>query len=189
MILHGLLDGRTLTSISRAIVLAAVLCAVMVVSCLGRLYWTGAQSRGRQASTEEMRGELAKVEEDIARAAARRKLASPSPEVAVSTFQSAAQKGAAEHGVVINEFTVTPDIQTFVSKYTNDTPPQGWRQVAIRMSFDGRVQGVMAALGTLARAETPFEIDQIDINRARIEPASGTTSVTAQVLLRVVLRT
>jgi len=185
---HWLLEGRVLRALSRAIVIAATVTGLGVLACLGRLYWSAEQANRLDRAATGATSELKQVEADIAQAKAVRQSQIPESKRTLAAFQSAANAAASRHGLILNELMINQEVQPYLSKYTNDNPPAGWQQVAVRMTLAGRVQDMFAALEEMKGAEVPFEIDVIDVNRATVDRQTGAATVTTQVQLRVLMR-
>lgn len=189
MIPHWLIDARVIRALSKGLVGSSVVCGVCVLLCLGRLYWSSTRVNSLTASAKAARLEATQVEDQIKQARGIGKSNTPDATRAVAAFQSTAFSGARKHGAELGEITIEPDAQPYLSKYTNDPPPQGWKQVGVRMTLSGRIQDLLATLDELKLADLLFELDLLDVSRTSINPKTGETTVTAQVQLRVLMRT
>ncbi len=187
MIPPWLVDGRTLKALSQVIVGIAAICAVGVTLCLGRTYWSANQLSQANARTERAKKELPDVLAAITRASSLKKPKTPDPKAACTEFQTAADNAAKDRGANIGDFDINTEVQAYLSKYTNDSPPEGWKQVSAQFSLSGSAQSIFETLDLLRKTDIPFEIDNIDINRAKTD-ATGTTLVRAQIQARVLMR-
>ncbi len=187
MIPPWLVDGRTLRTLSRAIVAAAAICGVGVTLCLARTYWSATQlnqATGRSARAEK---ELPEIRAAITRANNLERPKTPDPRAACTEFQTAADNAAKDRGATIGDFDISTEVQAYLSKYTNESAPEGWKQVTAQFSLSGSAQSVFETLDLLRKTDIPFEIDNIDINRAKTD-STGTTLVRAQIQARVLMR-
>lgn len=187
MIPPWLVDGRTLRTLSRIIVAAASVGGLGVTVCLGRTYWAANQLNQANARHERASKAMPEVQAAIERANRLTKPKTPDPKAACNEFQDAAQNAARACDGKIGGFDTSPEVQTYLSKYTNDSPPEGWKQVVATFSISGSAKSVFDTLDLLRKTDIPFEIDNIEINRASTDPL-GTSTVLAQIQARVLMR-
>ena len=187
MIPHWLIDGRTLRLLSRFIVAAAVITGIGVLLCLGKIYVAATTAKSAQAATQAAKTALEDANKQIRAAATVRQSQSPDSKQIVDSFQSTTYSLAAKHGSSVSELTVNTDIQPYLSKFTNDVPTGGWSQISVKFTLRGASQDVIRTLASLRSTEIPFEMDGLEINRSGWNE-SGTSEVTAQVQLRLLMR-
>lgn len=187
MIPPWLVDGRTLTTLSRLIIALAALCGVCVALCLGRSYWAFTQIKQAEVQSKSAAASLQEVDAEIARAMRLKRPSTPAPKQACTDFQSAVQAAAHQAGAVVRDFETSPDVQVYLSKYTNDNPPDGWNQVNVNFSITGGITSVFETLGSVRKTDIPFEIDGMEITRSFADDA-GAAIVRAQVQARVLMR-
>lgn len=187
MIPPWLLDGRSLKALTRVVVVCALFSAVGLVLCLGRAYWASSKIKASVASEAVAQRDLIQVKDEIQRASALKKPKTPDPQEACTEFQTATQHAAQEAGASIGEFDTSPEVQVYLSKYTNDSPPEGWKQVTANFSLTGTAQAVFGTLDGLRQGDIPFEIDGLEVTRTHTD-RSGESTVQAHVQARVLMR-
>ncbi len=187
MIPPWLVDGRTLRTLSRCLVTGAVVCGIGVSACMARTYWAATKLNQNKAREAKAKKELPAILAAISSAQKLVKPLTPDPKQACTDFQTAVEQAANRFGAQIPGFNTSPEVLLYLSKYTNESPPEGWKQVSMNFSIFGTAQSVFDTLGELKKTDIPFEIDVLDINRTSSDN-SGESTVTAQIQARVLMR-
>lgn len=187
MISPKLLDARVVSAGTKAIVVFAILSAISVATCLALSFYSLNRINDAQAQLKKLESNLQAVRSELDAARALKKPQTPGPQEACTVFQTAVQALAQNCGATIGEFDTNPEVQAYLSKYTNDNPPEGWNQVATTFSLSGSAQSIFETLDALKSTDIAFEIDAIDLTRVFTD-RTGSSTVKAQIQVRVLMR-
>lgn len=186
MIPLRLVDGKSLGVVSKLIVGGALLVGAIVFVCLVKSY-LGAQAISmHEAQIAVAKKNLETMAAEIERARKIKQAPSMEAKQAIFSFQSAVESAAKDNGAVVEEYSSSQEWTPYLSKYHNDSPPEGWQQVAARIHLSGRMPELYSTLWALQKSGIPFEIDSVEFTRSEI--AGGQSRVAAQVNLRVLVR-
>jgi hypothetical protein len=186
MIPLRLIDARTLGMLSRLLVALAVIVATIVVLCFGRTYLSLQSISVSDQQISQSKANLEMMNEEIRKARAIKSPPATESRQAVFAFQSAVEAAAQANGAIVEEYASSPEKTPYLSKYHNDSPPEGWQQVAARVHLSGRMPEIYETMRALQAIDIPHEIDMIDLNRT--QAAAGESRVAAVISLRVLVR-
>jgi len=186
MISLRLADGKSLGMVTRLIVGSALLVGVVVFVCLVKSYLGAQAISAHDAQIAAAKKNLETMSAEIERARAIKQAPSMEAKQAIFSFQSTVEAAAKNNGAVVEEYSSSQEWTPYLSKYHNDSPPEGWQQVAARIHLSGRLPELYSTLWALQKSDIPFEIDSLEFTRSEV--AGGQSRVSAQVNLRVLVR-
>ncbi len=186
MIPQWMVDGRTIRVLSRGIIGLATATGLLVLGCLGRLYWVTSAAHRSELNSIQLRKDIADARTALEATKHVPKTRLNDPKQAMFSFQSQVQATSARYGSTLVEFTATAEKLPYLSKYTNATPPAGWAQIPARLTLSGRLSEIMDTLQSFNKFDVPHEIDGFELIRSNVD--RGQSNVTAQIQLRVLMR-
>lgn len=171
-----------------------IIVAMCVVGSALLLFWGGGaligagKARSAQNSVKRDQSTIMAAKRTVSQANSGKKLDTvPKGLVAVTQFQSEVESVASGYGCAVSEFVASPDLQSFMTRFSTDASPAGWSQIEVKMAVTGTLGNVLKVLAKLNESEIPFEFNSSDLARTSVDSA-GESIVTARVDLRVLAR-